>query len=79
MIGESEVFVDGDGLSLYGSCSHCQRRVDNHDELHRVTSIIRGGYGVECVLRGDIRHSEAMPLGHRLAAPSTSEGDSRDR
>lgn len=57
--------TDEDGFSLYGSCSHCQRMVDNHDEYHRVTPIMRGGRGVECVLRGDIRHGDAAPLGKR--------------
>jgi hypothetical protein len=62
---ELALLVDDEGASLAGSCSHCQRRVDNHDEHHRVTSIVRGGRGVECVLRGDIRPGEAMPLGWR--------------
>lgn len=57
------LLVDAGGVSLYGSCSHCQRRVDNHDDLHRVTPIMRGGRGVECVLRGDIAPNEAAPLG----------------
>lgn len=60
-------FVGDDGRSLYGSCSRCQRSVDNHDPLHRVTPILRGGRGVECVLRGDITHAEAMPLGLHVA------------
>ena len=54
------------GESYYGSCSHCQRRVDNYDEAHRVTSIVQGGRGVECVLRGDIPYNLAQPLGRRL-------------
>lgn len=63
-IDKSE-FVDSDGESLYGKCSHCQRAVDNYDELHRVTSTMRGGRGVECVMRGDIDASQARPLGLR--------------
>ena len=51
-----------DGVSLYGTCSRCMRRVDNYDPNHRVTSIVRGGRGVECVLRGDITAEEAWPL-----------------
>lgn len=62
---DRSLLVDDEGRSLHGSCSHCQRRVDNHDDLHRVSAIGRGGRGVECVLRGDIRHADAMPLGHR--------------
>lgn len=54
-----------EGVSLYGRCGECQRRVDNHDPEHRVTSIMRGGRGVECVRRGDIRADEAQPLGPR--------------
>lgn len=53
------------GESLYGSCSHCRRRVDNHDVSHRVTAIIRGGRGVECTWRGDIPAALAQPLGFR--------------
>ena len=59
---ESE-FIDESGESLWGRCGWCERNVDNHDELHRVTSIIRGGRGVECVLRGDIKPHDAQPLG----------------
>lgn len=58
----AELLLDENGASLYGSCSHCQRRVDNRDDLHRVTSIMRGGRGVECVLRGDIEAHEGGPL-----------------
>ena len=58
-----ELAVDDDGNSLRGRCSYCQRSVDNHDELHRVTAIMRGGWGVECVLRGDIEPTQAQPLG----------------
>jgi len=54
-------YLYGDG-SLEGRCGHCQRRVDNYDDLHRVTSIMRGGKGVECALRGDILPHEAAPL-----------------
>jgi hypothetical protein len=57
------LFLDDDGHSLYGSCSHCRRRVDNHDDLHRVSAIMRGGRGVECVLRGDITGPQAQLLG----------------
>lgn len=53
---------DGDG-SLSGSCSHCRRVVDNHDDNHRVSAILLGGRGVECVLRGDIQPLQAKPLG----------------
>ncbi|MES1975843.1 MAG: hypothetical protein V4472_25575 [Pseudomonadota bacterium] len=53
------------GVSLDGFCSHCRRNVDNYDDLHRVTSIVRGGRGVECCLRGDIVPQQAAPLGHR--------------
>lgn len=57
------LLTDDRGVSLHGRCGHCQRRVDNHDELHRVSEIMRGGYGVECVLRGDIDPVDAQPLG----------------
>lgn len=69
---DRSLFVDDAGVSLDGRCGHCHRPVDNHDELHRVSSIIRGGRGVECVLRGDIGHADAMPLGHRLAGGKAS-------
>lgn len=59
---ELRLLLDDDGKSLYGRCGHCQRTVDNRDKLHRVTSIVRGGQGVECVLRGDIEASQAGPL-----------------
>lgn len=65
MTTPTDLLTDDDGHTLYGWCSHCQRAVDNHDELHRVTAILRGGKGVECVLRGDIRHPDAMPMGRR--------------
>lgn len=67
-----DLLVDDTGASLYGSCSHCQRTVDNYDDLHRVTPIMRGGRGVECVLRGDIAPHEAAPLGRDRPA---IEGD----
>lgn len=57
--------VDDEGRSLHGSCSHCGMTVDNHEPNHRVTPILRGGRGVECVLRGDIHPMDAMPLGPR--------------
>lgn len=60
-----DLLVGDGGKSLYGSCSHCRRTVDNHDDNHRVTSIMRGGRGVECVLRGDILPHDAKPLGSR--------------
>lgn len=40
---------------LFGTCGRCQRVVDNRDPQHRVTSIVEGGRGVECELRGDFR------------------------
>lgn len=60
---ERSLLVDEDGRSLYGRCGTCHRRVDNHDPAHRVSSIMRGGRGVECAERGDIPWSAAMPLG----------------
>lgn len=60
--GFSRLLTDDDGSSLYGRCGRCERTVDNFDELHRVTSIVRGGRGVECVLRGDIEAVQAGPL-----------------
>ncbi len=63
------LFVDDHGKSLWGTCGHCQRRVDNYDDLHRVTPIMRGGRGVECVLRGDITPDLAKPLGFRADGP----------
>ncbi len=56
-------FMDEDGRSLYGRCGHCGITVDNFDGNHRITPILRGGRGVECVLRGDIEPREAAPLG----------------
>jgi hypothetical protein len=58
-----DLLVDDAGKSLSGSCSHCRRLVDNHDENHRVSAIMLGGRGVECVVRCDIHPSKAMPLG----------------
>lgn len=60
-----EVLVDEEGKSLFGSCSHCRRVVDNHDANHRVSAIFRGGRGVECSLRGDIQPLQARPLGRK--------------
>jgi hypothetical protein len=57
-----DVFCDESGASFYGTCGHCQRRVDNLDPLHRVTPILAGGRGVECALRGDIPASQGGPL-----------------
>lgn len=58
-----ELLTDQYGKSLYGQCGNCQRLVNNHDPMHRVSGILAGGRGVECVLRGDIEPHEAMPLG----------------
>jgi hypothetical protein len=55
--------IDGDGDSAYGTCGYCEMRVDNFTPNHRVSFILKGGRGVECVLRGDIEISEAQPLG----------------
>ena len=63
---EPSQYRDETGRSLYGVCSYCQRNVDNYDPLHRVTRILRGGRGVECVQRGDIEPHEAQPLGWRM-------------
>lgn len=57
------------GETLYGLCGHCLRVVDNYDRDHRVTSIVRGGRGVECVLRGDITRAEGGPLRDREGDP----------
>lgn len=54
---------EDDGTSLYGRCGHCSINVDNHDPNHRVSAILRGGRGVECVLRGDIEADQAQPMG----------------
>lgn len=62
---DPDTFLIWDGASNWGSCSHCRRTVDNHDDSHRVTSIMAGGRGVECVARGDIQPHEAAPLGRR--------------
>ena len=61
-----DLLVDSEGRSLYGRCSTCHRTVDNHDTAHRVSSIIRGGRGVECAERGDIGWHETMPLGRNI-------------
>lgn len=53
-----------------GRCGYCNRMVDNYDDLHLVTSILDGGRGVECVLRGDIEPKDAGPFRralHRIA------------
>lgn len=47
-----------EGKPLAGCCGHCRRLVDSSDPDHRVTAIMRGGHGVECVLRGDIEPEE---------------------
>lgn len=62
-LDDRSLYADEYGTSLHGVCSHCQRTVDNHNQHHRVTSIIRGGKGVECVLRGDITYQQACPMG----------------
>jgi hypothetical protein len=51
-----------DGVPMSGLCGHCQIHVDSYDPNHRVTSIMRGGRGVECVLRGDIPAAAGGPL-----------------
>lgn len=56
------ILVDDDGRSLYGRCGYCGVTVDNYDPNHRVTPILRGGRGVECVLRGGITRRDAAPL-----------------
>ncbi len=56
------LLIDSEGHSLYGTCGHCQRQVDNFDIDHRVSAILRGGKGVECVIRGDIDPWEGHPL-----------------
>lgn len=55
------------GEPMRGLCGHCQVRVDSFDANHRVTSIVRGGRGVECVLRGDIAPALGGPLNKREA------------
>jgi hypothetical protein len=47
---------------LCGLCGLCGVHVGSTDPNHRVTSIVRGGRGVECVLRGDIHPTDAGPL-----------------
>lgn len=49
-------------LSLNGRCGHCNMVVDNYNPNHRVTSLMRGGKGVECVFRGDIDPKDGGPL-----------------
>ena len=56
----AEFFWNGEPLR--GLCGHCGIEVDSLDPNHRVTSIVRGGRGIECVLRGDIHSSQAGPL-----------------
>ncbi|MFP5327754.1 MAG: hypothetical protein ACLGHT_09770 [Acidimicrobiia bacterium] len=46
------------GEPLRGLCGHCGIHVDSTDPNHKVTSVVAGGRGVECVLRGDIHPSE---------------------
>lgn len=33
------MLVDGDGDSAYGTCGHCEMRVDNHTPNHRVSLV----------------------------------------
>ena len=56
----AEFFWNGEPLR--GLCGHCGVEVDSTDPNHRVTSIVRGGRGVECVLRADIHASQGGPL-----------------
>lgn len=56
------LLVDDEGQSLTGSCSLCRRTVDNHDPGHRVSAVMQGGRGVECVRRGDIPPERGGPL-----------------
>lgn len=53
---------DGDLEPLRGLCGHCNAMVDSLDPNHRVTSIVDGGAGVQCVLRGDIPPADGGPL-----------------
>lgn len=57
-----ELLVDKHDAPLHGSCGFCQRMVDSTDAMHRVSAIILGGRGVECVLRGDILPHMGGPL-----------------
>lgn len=50
------------GAPLKGRCGHCNRSVDSTDPNHRVTSIVVGGRGVECVLAGEIPPEEGGRL-----------------
>ena len=63
-----EQFLDDEGESLEGRCGWCNRNVDNFTDGHRVTSIVRGGRGVECYDRGDIHGGQAAPL-KRMGMP----------
>lgn len=58
---EPALLADENGNDLHGMCGHCQREVNNYDPCHRVSAILRGGKGVECVLRGDIESHEGGP------------------
>lgn len=49
-------------VPLRGLCGYCGVNVDSTDPNHRVTSIMHGGRGVECVLRGDIPAHLGGPL-----------------
>jgi hypothetical protein len=66
-----ELLIDEHGHSLQARCSRCLKRVDNFDPDHRVSAIMRGGRGVECVRRGDIEPWQGGPLRRR------SEDDER--
>ncbi len=55
-------FSPADLEDMRGKCGHCGVHVDNYDANHLVTPILRGGRGVECVLRGDIPPAKAGPL-----------------
>lgn len=67
-----DLLVNEHGASLVGRCGHCGISVDNTDDNHRVSSILRGGRGVECVLRGDLHVSDAAPL--RVVRDERGEG-----
>lgn len=55
LVGEGDV-------PLRGSCGYCHRMVDSTNPSHRVSAILMGGRGVECVLRGDLPAHLAGPL-----------------
>ena len=57
-----------DGKPMRGLCGYCGVDVDTFEKYHRVTSVVRGGRGVECVHRGDIEPSEGGPMQTILAA-----------